>query len=68
VQLDTQRNVATPRKVSVTPEHELMLERDKTIVVVRNESALGYILGEDTARRLMDDDHAVMWYHDDHPV
>ena len=60
------RNVATPRKVSVTPEHELMLESDKTIVVVRNESALGYILGEDTARRLVDDDHVVKWYHDDH--
>jgi hypothetical protein len=43
-----------------------MLERDRTIVMVCNESALGYILGEDTARRLIDDDGAVMWYHDDH--
>jgi hypothetical protein len=31
-----------------------------------NESALGYILGKDTARRLMDNNHAVMWYHDDY--
>jgi hypothetical protein len=35
------RNIATLRKVSITPEHELMLECDKTIVMVCNESALG---------------------------
>jgi hypothetical protein len=61
------RNVATPRKESRTPEDELMLEHDKTIVVVCNESALGYIFGKDTARMLIDDDGAVMWSHGDHP-
>jgi hypothetical protein len=61
------RNVATPRKVSKTPEDELILEHDKMIVMARNESALGYIFGEDTARRLIDDDGAVMWFHGDHP-
>jgi hypothetical protein len=61
------RNVATPRKKSRTREVEWMLEHDKTIVMVQNESALGYIFGEDTARRLFDDDSAVMWFHGDHP-
>jgi hypothetical protein len=61
------RNVATPRKASKTPEDEWMLENDKTIAMVRNESALGYILGKDAARALMDDDGAVMWFYDGHP-
>jgi hypothetical protein len=61
------RNVATPRKVSKTPENELMLEKDKTIAMVRNESALGYILGKDAAKTLMDDADAVTWFYDDHP-
>jgi hypothetical protein len=61
------RNVATPRKVSKTPEDELMLEKDKTITMVCNESALGYILGKDAAKTLMDDAGAVTWFHDDHP-
>jgi hypothetical protein len=53
--------------VSKTPEDELMLEHDKMIVMAHNESALGYIFGKDTARRLIDDDGAVMWFHGDHP-
>jgi hypothetical protein len=61
------RNVATPRKESRTPEDELMLEHNKMVVMARNESALGYIFGEDTARRLTDDDGAVIWFHGDHP-
>jgi len=61
------RNVATPiSKEGKSAAVDMLLPQSKTVVIVRNEAKFRFIVGEDTAHRMLNDPLVMMWHCDDH--
>jgi hypothetical protein len=60
------RDVGIPNKAGKTANLDLCLPHYKTLVVARNESTLRIIVGDSYVDSLKEDEHATMWYYDDH--